>query len=318
MSIRTSVIESIPVEDFYQEFKDALEMKIVAGKEGMHRVIREKSINRPSLALTGYAKYFAYKRIQLFGAGEMAFIRDASPEQQLESMRFLAKSGVPCIVVSRQLMPTHAMMQVCEEENIPLIRTPIKSKNFTTEATILLEEKLAPRTTLHGTLMDIRGIGVLLRGQSGIGKSECALALIERGHSLVADDLAYLKLVGDRELIGTSAELNRGYMECRGIGIINIADLFGVRSVRPAKRLDLIVKFVEFKHGMVEDRTGLEQEFVDILGMQVPHMEIPVRPGRDMARLVEVATMVQALRAMGHDSAHEFNKRLIEHMAQQG
>ncbi|MEM7673431.1 MAG: HPr(Ser) kinase/phosphatase [Verrucomicrobiota bacterium] len=317
MSIRTSMIESLPVQDFYDEFKDALDMHLVAGADGMHRVVREKSINRPSLALTGYSKYFAYKRIQLFGAGEMAFIRDSPPEQQLQSMRFVAQSDVPCIVVSRQLMPTRAMIQVCEEENIPLIRTPVKSKNFTTEATVLLEEKMAPRTTMHGTLMDIRGIGVLLQGQSGIGKSECALALIERGHSLVADDLTYLKLVGDRELIGTSAELNRGYMECRGIGIINIADLFGVRAVRPAKRLDLIVNFVEFKQGMVEDRTGLEHDFVDILGMQVPHMEIPVRPGRDMARLVEVATMVQALRVMGHDSAQEFNKRLIEHMAQQ-
>ena len=315
MRMRVSTIESIPVREFYDGFKDQLDMHLFAGESGLDRVIREKSINRPSLAMTGYTKYFANKRIQLFGAGEMAFLRDQSEEEQFNSLRRIAEKGIPCIVVSRQLMPTRAMIRMCEDYGIPLIRTPITTKNFTTEGTVLLEDKLAPRTTLHGTLMDIRGIGVLLQGKSGGGKSECALALIERGHSLVADDLTYLRLVGDREIMCTSAELNRGFMECRGIGIIDVAKLFGVRSVRPEKRLDLIINFVEWRQGMVEDRTGLDQDYTSVLGMDIPRVEIPVRPGRDLARLVEVAAMVLALRNQGHDSAREFNERLIAHMS---
>ncbi len=150
-----------------------------------------------------------------------------------------------------------------------------------------------------------------------MGKSECALALIERGHSLVADDLTYVRRLSERELMGNSSELSRGYMECRGLGIINIADLFGVRSVRLEKRLDLIINFTIWHLGMDEERTGLEENSVEILGLKVPAMEIPVRPGRDMARLVEVAAMVQALKKMGHDSATEFNERLIANMAKQ-
>ena len=179
----------------------------------------------------------------------------------------------------------------------------------------LLEDKLALRTSLHGTLMDVKGIGTLLRGSSGVGKSECALALIEKGHSLVSDDLTHIKLVGDHELMGTSSELNRGYMECRGIGIINIAELFGVRSIRLEKRIDFVVSFVEWQPGMEEERTGLDQAYFNILGSDIAHMEILVRPGRDIARLVEVGAMVQALKRMGHNSAQAFNERLISYMA---
>ena len=204
---------------------------------------------------------------------------------------------------------------VADKYATPLIRSPQKSKTFTTEATLLLEDKFAPRTHIHGTLLDVRGIGTLICGESGVGKSECALALIERGHSLVADDLTHVKRLSDRELMGASSELSRGYMECRGLGIINIAELFGIRSVRLKKRIDVIINFINWTSGMNEDRTGLEENYMEVLGMQVPLMEIPVRPGRDMARLVEVAAMMRALKQMGHDSAAEFNERLIAHMA---
>jgi HPr kinase/phosphorylase len=222
---------------------------------------------------------------------------------------------IPAVVISRGLPVDAILMKLADRHQVPLIRTQLKSKDFSAEATVLLEEKFAPRTNLHATLVDIKGVGVLLRGASGVGKSECALALIERGHSLVADDYVIVTLIGDRELQGTSKELNRGYMECRGIGIINVASIFGIRSVRREKRVDLVVTFVLWQPGMDEERSGLEVETFEILGRKVPHMTIPVRPGRDMARLVEVAAMVQALRGMGHDSAKEFSDRLIEHMA---
>ena len=309
--------ESVPVRQFYEDYRERLDLDLVSGEPGLDKVIREKSLNRPALALTGYFKFFAAKRIQLFGAGEMAYLRDLGEEQQRQVMDGIAKKQIPCIVVSRNLAPTPAMLKMAEEHKIPLFRTRLKSKEFTTDATLALEEEMAPRSMIHGTLLDIKGIGTLIRGKSGVGKSECALALIERGYSLVADDVTYVRLLSDHEVMGKSSSLNQGFMECRGLGIINVAELFGIRSVRVQKRIDLIVHFLEWKPGMQEERTGLEDATENVLGMEIPLVEIPVRPGRDMARLVEVASMVQALKLIGHNSAQEFNERLINYMAEQ-
>lgn len=311
----TRFVEAVTVREFYESFKEPLSMELVAGQAGLGRSIRERSLNRPALALVGFFTAFAFKRIQLLGAGEMAFLREKTATEEHAIMSAILERKVPCIIISRNLAPSRTLKQLAEKYATPLIRSPLTTKTFTTEATLLLEDQFAPRTHLHGTLLDIKGIGTLICGESGIGKSECALALIERGYSLVADDLTYVKRVSERELVGNSSELSRGYMECRGLGIINIAELFGVRSVRMDKRIDLIIKFALWQQGMREERTGLEESSVEILGLRVPAMEIPVRPGRDMARLVEVAAMVQALKNMGHDSAAEFNDRLIAHMA---
>ncbi len=307
--------ESVSVREFFDSFRDMLQMELLAGADGLDNVISEKSINRPALAVTGYFKEFAHRRLQLFGAGEMAYLADQPDSVREKLLDDVFSKKVPAVVVSRGLQVDALLKRLADKHHVPIIRTQLKSKDFSAEATVLLEEKFAPRTNLHATLVDIRGVGVLLRGASGVGKSECALALIERGHSLVADDFVIVTLIGDRELQGTSKELNRGYMECRGIGIINIASIFGVRSVRREKRMDLVVTFVLWQPGMDEERSGLEVETFEILGRKVPHMTIPVRPGRDMARLVEVAAMVQALRGMGHDSAKEFSDRLIQHMS---
>jgi HPr kinase/phosphorylase len=209
------------------------------------------------------------------------------------------------------------MQKIADATGTPLFRTPLTSKDFSAQVIILLEDIFAPRIAEHGTLMDVKGIGTMIRGKSGVGKSECALALIERGHSLVADDLVYITLEGERHLIGRSSELNRGYMECRGLGIVNISELFGIRSIRLEKEINLVITFEEWKHGMDEERTGLEQDQFEMLGIKVPHIILPVRPGRDLARLVEVAAMIQALKNMGHDSAKVFNDRLIAFMAQE-
>jgi len=307
--------ESVSVREFFDSFRDMLQMELLAGADGLDNVISEKSINRPALAVTGYFKEFAHRRLQLFGAGEMAYLADQPDNVREKLLDDVFSKQVPAVVVSRGLQVDALLKRLADKHHVPIIRTQLKSKDFSAEATVLLEEKFAPRTNLHATLVDIRGVGVLLRGASGVGKSECALALIERGHSLVADDYVIVTLIADRELQGTSKELNRGYMECRGIGIINIASIFGVRSVRREKRVDLVVTFVLWQPGMDEERSGLEVETFEILGRKVPHMTIPVRPGRDMARLVEVAAMVQALRGMGHDSAKEFSDRLIQHMS---
>ncbi len=309
--------EEISVKDFFEAFKDITGLKIIAGEKGMDRVISEPSINRPALAITGYFKNFASKRIQLFGAGEMSYMRDLEEARQTEILERMADLKIPCIIVSRNLEPTKAMLAVAEERGVPLLRTEMKSKEFSSDIIVRIDRMFAPTTAIHGTLIDIQGIGTLIRGDSGIGKSECALALIDKGHSLVADDYVYCVKVNDHKILGKGHELSRGYMECRGIGIINVAELFGIRCVRPEKSIDIIVSFVEWKEGMVEDRTGLETKYFDILGIQIPHFVIPVRLGRDMARLVEVAARVQALRQMGHDGAKTFNDRLIAHMANQ-
>lgn len=307
-------LEQVSVREFLETYRDMLRMELYAGEEGLDKLIAEKSLNRPALALTGYFKEFANKRLQVLGAGEMAYLADQTPEVRATRLEAVFQHDIPALVVTRGLPIDDVLTRIANNYKVPLIRTQLKSKDFSAEATVLLEEKFAPRTSIHGTLIDVKGVGVLVRGSSGVGKSECALALIERGHSLVADDYVRVTLVGDRELIGTSKELNRGYMECRGIGIINVASIFGIRSVRREKRIDLVLTFKLWQPGMDEERTGLDVDSYEILGRKVPHMTLPVRPGRDMARLAEVAAMVQALRGMGHDSAREFSERLIQHM----
>lgn len=315
---KTKVSEEISVREFFEMFKSALSLELLAGANGMDRIIYEPSLNRPALAITGYYKNFASKRIQLFGAGEMAYMCDLPEKRQYEVMCEMIAHEIPCVVISRNLEPTKAMLEAADSHNVALIRTEMKSKEFSAEVFVRLERLFAPRMSIHGTLLDIKGIGTLIRGDSGIGKSECALALIDHGHSLVADDHVYCVKISDQIVLGRGNELNRGYMECRGIGIINVAELFGIRCVRMEKSIDIVVTFVEWKPDVIEDRTGLEVNYFDILGVRIPHFVIPVRPGRDMARLVEVAAMVQALRRMGHDGAKAFNDRLIAHMAKGG
>lgn len=304
----------VTVREFFENHRDALEMEILAGAAGLDNVIGEKTLNRPALALTGCFKHFANERLQLFGAGEMAYLADLRDETQGVILEEILSKRVPGVIISRGLSPSAAFLRVAEEFRTPVLRSNLKSKDFTAEATLHLEEQFAPRVSLHATFVDIKGVGVLMKGGSGVGKSECALALIERGHSLVADDYVQVRLVGDRELVGTSKDLNRGFMECRGIGIINVAQLFGIRSVRREKRIDLVITFKLWQPGMEEERTGLDTETYRILNRDIPHVTIPVRPGRDIARLVEVASMVHALKVMGYDPAKEFNDRLMAHL----
>ena len=312
---KRKVIQTISIAEFYDSFKESLQLELVAGEDGLKRRIKERSFNRPAAALAGYFKFFAWKRIQLLGAGEMGYLRCLDDTRQASMLEKLFERNVPCLIISRRLAPTKTMLDLANKYAVPVIRSKLTSKELMTNATFLMEEKFAPSTAVHGTLLDVRGVGTLICGESGVGKSECALALIERGHSLVADDLTYIKRFSDRELIGTSSELSRGYMECRGLGIIDVAKLFGVRSVRLKKRIDLVVNFTNWTSDIYEDRTGLDENFYEILDIKLPLVEILVRPGRDMAQLVEVAAMIQSFKEMGHDSAVEFNERLIAHIS---
>ncbi len=310
-------IHGITVAHFHEAYRERLMLELVTGEAGLHRLIREVSINRPALALTGFFKYFANKRIQVMGAAEMTYLKTLSQRRQIEIFQQMVKKGIPCLILTRNFKPTHPMVEVATEMNLPIFRTPMITMNFVNLATLCIDNEFAPNATEHATTLDIKGVGVMLRGDSGVGKSECALALIERGHSLVADDLTVIKLLDERELMASSRALNRGYMECRGIGIINIAEMFGVKSIRLEKRIDMVVSLREWTPEAIEERTGLEENFYEILNMKVPHIELFVRPGRDIARLVEVAALTQALKKMGHDPAKDFNDRLISFMTRQ-
>jgi len=307
--------DAVTVERFYTEQASALQLNLVAGATGLKRFIREPTVNRPGLVLSGFTRYFANKRLQVIGNAEVFFLKSLSPEEQAKRYEMFFSYKVPGVVFSRNVHPHKLCIKAAEAARVPVFRCPMVTMKFINLATLALEMMFAPRGTEMGSMVDILGVGVIIRGESGIGKSETVLALIERGYSLVADDVTKVTLVDGREVVGTSAEVTRDHMEVRGIGIINVAAMFGVKSIRHEKRVDLVVTLKSWNEVEDVDRLGLEQEHVKVLGIDVPHITIPVRPGRDLARLIEVAAFQVKLKIAGHNPAKELNDRLIARMA---
>ena len=313
-SAQRKSVPVITVESFYNSHAQHLQMKLEGPHVGFHRKIREPTINRPGLALSGFFSYFAEKRVQVFGAAENTYLKSLSGKVQVKRFRDLCARKIPCLVLSRGFHLDPPLLAVAGEEEIAIFRTPMITMKFINAATIALELDFSPTVTEFGSMVDILGVGVLIRGDSGIGKSECVLGLIERGYSLVADDVTRITSLENRELMATAPELTRNHMEVRGIGIINIASVFGIGAIRIEKRLDMVVTLKEWQQLEQVDRIGIDQEFYEILGLQVPHVTIPVRPGRDIARLIEVAAMDQKLKGLGRNSALEFNTKLLNIM----
>ena len=306
--------QSITVEQFYRNHAESLELRLIAGATGLQRKIREGSVNRPGLALAGFYKYFADKRVQIFGSAENNYLHSLSLKIQRSRCRNLFNSTIPCAIFARSLNPPSAFLEEAEKFCIPIFKCPMVTMRLVNRATILLEADFAPATNEHGSMVDILGIGVLICGSSGIGKSECVLSLLERGYSLVADDLTKIHMINGCELVCTSPEISRGHIEVRGIGIINVVSMFGVGAIRNEKILNIIVTLMDWDKVEDVDRLGIDRQFRDILGIKVPHVTIPVRPGRDISRLVEVAALDQKLKGMGHNTALEFNRKLIQNM----
>jgi HPr kinase/phosphorylase len=306
---------SVTVEQFFKEHGAALQMRLIAGGDNLQRVIREPTVNRPGLALSGFTRYFAYKRVQAVGHAEVYFLRSLSEAERKEHCAALFAFKIPCFVFSRGLRPDKEFLDAAAKAGVPIFQTPLVTMKFINAATLALEMMFAPRGTELGSMVDILGVGVLIRGESGIGKSEAVLALIERGYSLVSDDVTRVTLLDGHEVVGTSSELTRSHMEIRGIGIINVAAMFGVKSIRQEKGLDLVVTLKVWEDVGEIDRVGMEQEFVKVLGVDIPHILIPVRPGRDLARLIEVAAFQTKLKLSGYNAAQELNDRLIAHMS---
>jgi HPr kinase/phosphorylase len=306
----------VTVERFYKDQTEALGLKLMAGAKGLKRIIREPTVNRPGLVLSGFTRYFANKRVQVVGNAEAYFLKSLTQEGRAKRYEMLFSYKIPCVVFSRNLHPDSLFLKIAEQADVPIFQCPLVTMKFINLATLSLEMMFAPRGTEMGSMVDILGVGVIIRGESGIGKSESVLALIERGYSLVADDITKVTLVDNRDVIGTSAELTRNHMEVRGIGIINVVAMFGVKSIRSEKRVDLVITLKAWNDVQDVDRLGMEQEFVKILGVDVPHITIPVRPGRDLARLVEVAAFQTKLKLSGYNPAKELNDRLIARMAE--
>ena len=307
--------DAVTVEKFFTSQVDALQLKLLAGAKGLKRIIREPTVNRPGLALAGFTRYFASKRVQVIGNAESHFLKSLPPAEREKRYRQLFSYRIPCIVYCRDYHPDRLLLKFAEDADVPIFSSPLITMKFINVATLTLEAMFAPRGVELGSMVDILGTGVIIKGESGIGKSESVLALIERGYSLVADDVTKVLLLDGRDVIGSCAELTRNHMEVRGIGIINVAAMFGVKSIRSEKRVDLVVTLKVWNEVADVDRLGIDQETVKILGVDIPHMVIPVRPGRDLARLIEVAAFHTKLKASGHNAARELNERLLAQMA---
>lgn len=305
----------LTVGQFYALHSGALQLKLVAGAEGMNRKITEGSVNRIGLAITGFLKYFASRRVQIVGNSEIAYIRSLEPEERRQRICAVFEHKIPCVIFARDIPVPTFFLEEAERYRIPVFTSPIKTMRLVNSVTICLEEDFAPTTSIHGSMVDIQGVGVVIMGKSGIGKSECVLGLIERGYSLVADDVTRIKCIEGRELMGTASDLTRHYIEVRGIGILNVASIFGASSIRHSKRIDMVVTLKDWEEVENVERIGLDQDFFEILQIKVPHVILPVRSGRDLAGLVEVAALDQKLKSMGHNSAFEFNQNLLNRMS---
>ncbi len=308
---------TITVGEFFENHAEELKLSLEGSKIGFDRKILEPTINRPGLALSGFYTYFALHRMQVIGKAERSYLKHLSEENAAKRFRDLCHRNIPCIVVSRGDTLTPELTKIANDAGVSVFHTKMVTMTFINAATVRLEWEFAPTCTEHGCMVDTMGIGILIKGASGTGKSETVLALLRRGASLVADDMVRFRNIEGREIVGTAPELGRSHMEVRGLGIINVAALFGVGTYRTEKRLDLQVTLVPAEDLNDVDRLGMDQKTITLLGMKVPHVELPVAPGRDMAQLIEVAALDQKLKSLGHDSAVEFNKKLLKKMRDQ-
>ncbi|NLB90523.1 MAG: HPr kinase/phosphorylase [Clostridiales bacterium] len=297
-----------------KDFQKALNLTVLSPSTQEEWDIRATDINRPGMQLFGFYEYFAFERPQVIGKVEMTYLESLEPEQRALTLKKYFSYDIPCVVICRGMIPPAEMIEEAKEKNVVIYQTPLITTKFTFNAVNYLNSCLAPRATRHGVLVDVYGIGVMLTGDSGVGKSEAALELIKRGHQLVADDVVDIRRVSDRRLIGEAPETIRHFMEIRGIGIIDIRAMYGVGSVVLSKSIDLIMHMEHWDENKEYDRLGLTEETITIMGVKVPYQIMPVRPGRNLAIIIEVAARNLSLKRLGYNAAHELDRRLNELM----
>ena len=301
---------NIPVINLLRDTQHRLHLELLAGKEGLAKKITIPRIQKPGLALTGDTSNLHPGRIQILGRAEMKFLTSLSPTKMRQILDLVCKVDIACIVVTRSAEVPKHLQVLCNKHNIPLMRTKLLTSTFVNRATRFLEESLAASTCMHGVLLDVFGVGILIIGKSGMGKSECALDLVLRGHRLVADDIVNIHKHPPSTLYGAGSEIIRHHMEIRGLGIINIRDLFGISAVRDRKVIEMVVELAEWDPEAEYDRLGMDEQRHTILDVSLPLIQIPVRPGRNISAIIEVASRNHLLKLGGHYSAREFQEKL--------
>ncbi len=291
---------------------NSLNLRCIGGRKGLVREISIPDLNRPGLALSGFYDSFAYQRIQVFGRGEVAYLRKLESEGKTDTIERFFSYAVPCCIFTHNLSPDRAFFEIAERAHCPILQTDLPSAEFSSRVLRVLSNFFAPQKTMHGVLVEVYGIGILILGDSGVGKSEAALELVERGHRLVADDVVDIRCVNGNVLMGAGANKIIGHhMEIRGLGIINVTHLFGVGAIRDKKQIQLIVMLEEWDSEKVYDRIGTQEATLEILGVSIPKLEIPVKPGRNIPIIIETAAMNERLKKMGYYSAKEFNQNVM-------
>ena len=305
---------TLKVGALFEQLRELLELQRVPGTDGLDRLVTTADVSSPGLALAGFVARFPAARMQVFGETEVTYLRSLDPDTRRENLQKFFSYPFPCLFVTKGLeLPTEVVEEAIKFE-VPILRSALKTNEFYSRAKPWLEDTFAPQTTLHGSLADVYGVGVLFVGQSGIGKSECVLDLVERGHRLVADDLVFARKRGNDILLGRGHELQRHYMEIRGVGLVDIPAIFGIRAVRQQKRIEVVVELVEWQEGAEADRTGLDGETTDILGVSLPRITILLNPGKNITVVAEVIAMHHLLKWSGIDPAERFNAALIKQM----
>lgn len=304
------------VQDLYEQHGKYLGLDLLAGGHGLNRRIQKAEVHRPGLSLTGYLKGYVTARILVLGKQEIEYLRELDSKTRLARLQAILNPSTPAIIIAKGFKAPKELSILCDSIKIPLFRANSSATNLLSRLTFLLLEEFCSSVTLHGTLVEVFGVGVLIQGESSVGKSEAALGLIERGHRLISDDVVRVKKKEGSYLVGSGPELTRHLMEIRGIGIINVAHLYGAVCVRPDKGVDIVVKLEEWDDQHFYDRVGLDEKFIDILGVSVPYHVLPVKPGRDVVLLLETIALNHRLKDMGYNSAKEFNAKLLETIAQ--
>lgn len=299
--------ESIPVEAL---LNSPAKLKPLTGKIGFDKPITNKNLYRPQLALAGFVELFNYRQIQVIGNTEYFYLRSLSEQQRIRAISNLAQFPVPCVIITNNHEPFPEFLKVAEDNNIPIFSTPYDTTKAFYLLSEFLDDQFAPHVVIHGSFVDVYGVGILFVGHSGIGKSEIALDLIERGHRLVADDIVMLTKKRETVLMGTGTSLVQHFMEIRGLGIIDIRQMFGIRAIRFQKRLEIIVELEDWQQTEEYTRTGLDETFAELMGVEVSHIKLPIFPGKNITVIAEVIAINYLLRTYGYNAARVFSDKL--------